>query len=251
MTAPALYHGNNSRIYANGYKLHRFAKSASIKKGADAPENTTIETPSRYITREADGLENGEYSQDGVHSDGTGSIRAILKAALDSETDAQIVVMPFGDTAYGTIGYAAKIQSSSLSINGEVKGVTAYSYGAKCDGPFQLVKSIFPMATVSADGTGTIVDLGAASNYGGRIYLQCVTATAITGHVVTVNTSANADMSSPDLIATFNTFAAAPAYQAIDIAVATNSFKRYIQVGHNITGTSVVVGVYAHQATRV
>lgn len=239
MSAPQRYHGKDSRLYANGYKIYQFIKKWKLGRKADVPEDTVIGTTSDARTRVADGLVDASLDCDGKFADESGEIDDQLSNSLNA---ANVVwnVLPFGDSAVGDAGYGLQCvensYDSTVSHNDIVLFSTSAEGSAGDDDVAERTKTLHPLAAVTTTGTGTALDNGAASTTGGAAYLQCTDASSPTTLDVIVQGSTTGAWGGEETtIATFTQLTTAHHAQRVEIA---GTIPRYTRSKHTVAGTS-------------
>lgn len=244
------YHGKNATHYCNGYALQSYFRKITLKRSAEAPENTTISLSAR--TREEDGMLEGSVGGEGVFDDSSGGIDEILESILGAQRSI-LSTFPGGE-AVGRPGYAMVGLEGEYASDNAYDDIITFSNNVDSDNDgdtlsegLERILCLHPLASRNSDSSGTILDLGAAKDNGGSAYLQ-VTSFSGTSVVFTIEHSDASDMTGATPLGTFDTVTSAHQGQRITLPSGTGAIKRYVRVTWNVTTATVsfVAGIHIH-----
>lgn len=247
MTAPAIKHGKNARVYANGYKVSTYLTTFELQRSCETDENTAMEPTSDYRTMESDGIEDASISYEGHYKDASGELDEILEGILGDDA---IVwnVMPWGEAAIGDKCYGLRTIENEYTSDASYDKHVACSGGAEAHGGAERCVILSPMATKTTSSQATAVNNAASSAYGGAAYLQCTGAASPTTLDVIVQGSTTGAFSGEETtVATFTQITSANHAERIAV---TGTVPQYLRAKWTISGTSFTFGVYFSRASR-
>ena len=183
----AFVHGKGSKTLINEYDLSAYFNNADLPREVDAVEVTTFGDSDReYIV----GLRNSTMSLSGFW-DASSSITPdeVLPADLGNATPILVTYAPNGLTV-GRITYSIRAYQTAYNVTGPVDGPASITLDLQGSQEVSRGVSLANLSAITCDGSGTVVDQGAASS-GAVAYLHVTDVNlSATGHfVVTVQDS--------------------------------------------------------------
>lgn len=233
-------HGKDGRVYANGYDLSAYLRSASVTREGDTAEVTTFSNngAKSYIAGLANGMLTAAGLFDPAANVGSNDIlRNALGGDASGNADNVWIVWPQGDTR-GNAGLAMLATGTKYAVNTPVNDVVDVQAEATSSVGVDNVTSLLALSSKTGTGAETSVDNAASSANGGAAYVLATTGTAFTSATVKVQHSSDnvtfADLCSFSITAE-NTAAR---------ATFTGTVNRYVRA--NITafsGTNLTLNV--------
>lgn len=225
----AASHGKNAKVFANGYELSGYLKSAGITKTADVAESSALgDSAKTYVA----GMKDATFAGEGMFDGAADAVDQVLAAALGTD-GSELVYLPVGDTL-GTFGYGMQSTQTSYSATSPVDDVVSISVEAQSSTGGERLITHHALAARANTANGTSVDGAAATTAGGVGYLQ---ATVIGGTPTgTIKLQDSADDSTFADIITFTDVTAARASQRVEIA---GTVRRYTRATWAVSGGTV------------
>lgn len=224
--------GNNVAIYIAGYNLSPFFNSAEDTDAVAKLEDTHFGDGRK---KSAPGIGEGSVKAAGDYDGSLGAVQEALKASLGNVVGEPGTLGYYGDS----FGLAATLWKNFTGKHSEKAAV-----GGKVVTDAELITSssgladgvwLHALSAVTATGTGTAFDGGAATATGWRATLHC-TARSGTTPTLVVKLQDSADNATFADVATFTTLSAAGGLYLASAAGAT--LRRYVRVIWTVTGTS-------------
>jgi hypothetical protein len=239
--------GDHVQVLVNGYDLTGDSNKVTFNDSRSALDMTAFgDAVQRYMV----GRRQSVIDHSGYVNPASGRSHPTLKSA---ELNGVVTVLlgqnaapVMGDPAYSLV--ALQSRYSPLPKTGEVVSFTAAYAAAKgtLDGWGTVLA---PATTITNTTTGSGLDQGAATTYGGAAYLHLLTAAAADRYSIIVEGADNAGFSSGlTTHATFTLNASAVGSERIAIA---GTIKRYVRVkATRISGTAGNTVVFAVNLVR-
>jgi hypothetical protein len=222
----AFEHGSKAQVLVNGYDLSPFLRSFSSPASVEAVEVTTFgATAKSYIP----GLLDATLTAEGLFDGAAQAVDEILAAALGKK-DSIWNWYPQGGEV-GKRGYGFAAIETSYEVETPVDGVAAVSVEAQSSVGREPVVVLHELREEAIDGSGTIIDNGAATNNGGVGYLHVA---QITGSVL-VTIEHSSDNFVADVLPLI-TFTLVNASRKAERVAVSGTVKRYVRVKWDITG---------------
>ena len=236
-------HGKDAEVFWNGYDLTSYLKTAGVERSCDTAETTTFGNDDKtYVA----GLGDATFSAEGLSDQTSPGSDEILNTALGVES-AEVSYYPEGDTI-GNFGHALQGQETAYSVTSPVSDVVSVSCSAQSSVGSERVVSLKALGQVTASGTATAVDSGAASSGGFAAYLHN---TGVVSGTVAVKIQDSADDSTyADL--TGGAFTDLTAGTTSERISGTANPRQYVRLVHtNAAGTATFqVGLSRNPTTN-
>lgn len=163
----AKYHGRHTRVYVDGYDISGFTNKIDMEQGADLVDVSCFtDDKKNYVT----GLFDSQFSQEGFFEDTpTSGGHAVLASRLNTSVQLLSTIGVYqGAPAFAGSAELEQMYSVESAITDAVKYKSKFiNFGTQGIDVGVLVNT-----KAQFNGTGAALDLGAASNNGGRAYLQ-------------------------------------------------------------------------------
>lgn len=236
-------HGKSTKVYANGYDLSTFFKTAGASGEADVPESTTFGASSKaYVAGLLDGTLSAEglWSNDEVAVDNSDNV---LQTALNQQAGF-VAYMPAGDVV-GNRAFCAEMIEAKYEVTADVADLVAVSAEFQADqGGFEPCVVLHPLASRTTTGNGTAFDYGATPDhqrlFGGTAFLMVGAVTGTTPTLVAKVQHSVDNTTWVDLI-TFTTASgtgSARTRQRAVTATTTTQVNRYVRATWTLGGTN-------------
>lgn len=226
--------GRNARVYVNGYDLSSAFANAQSQQQQGAYDVTTFRATSKAAIN---GLAEGTLSLDGYYEAGTGTVDAVLAAALGGEG----IAMVFADLdTIGRRGRACKAIETSYQVTAPVDGAVAVAAAIQADGGLDGIVSLHALGAETGTVNSASVDNGAATSNGAVGYIE---ATAFTGTSVTVKVQHSSDNTTWADLITFTAVSAANVTERKTSSGTVNRYARHVISGGTFTSVTEVVGL--------
>lgn len=161
------YHGKNMRVYVDGYDISGYTNSIDVQNTADTVDvGAFSSTAKEYVVGLFDsGIEHAGFFEDTPVSGG--------HAVLGGRIGSAVHFMALIGTAAPGYGFAGSAELENMySLEASISGAITHKSKLSNYGT-QGVDSVVTVASKrSQSGTSAPIDSGAASNSGGRAYLQ-------------------------------------------------------------------------------
>src|SRR6478752_4262759 len=223
-------HGSNAELWLDGVNASTYFNSLEFAVEVDTAETTTfrnswknhIEGP-YMATVETGGFYDPDYTA--------------LKDTL-SVADSVLTVLPAGSDDAGANARLVQVLATAYKESSPVGGAVAFNWSVEAKGTVGLGKVLYGPAAVTADGSGSNLDGGAATTTGAVAHLHVFSVSSADSVIVTIEDSANGSSG----WATIGTFASKSAAGAERITIA-GTVRRYVRATFDVTGTSVSINL--------
>jgi len=227
----AFVHGSKAKLYASGFDLTAFFKSASVQRTADMAETSAFLTSAKsYIP----GMHDATLSADGMYEGTATGVDAILSPLLGQETPL-VVALDVGVEAVGSVCHCMVGTQNTYDVDTSTDDVAAVSieFQSNVGAERCLIHKVLGAITTANDGNGASIDNVASSANGGVGYVQVTAASGTPTLTAKVQHSVD-DSVWADLI----TFTAVTVVGAERVAVA-GTVNRYTRSTETIDQGSV------------
>lgn len=220
---------NVSRVWLGALPLSCYARNLSVDSPTEMLETTTLCDAARTYIPD---VTTGTFSVDGPLDVVYANIHATTLNALKSATSTPFTFSPVADNGVVWLGDALE---TGLDYSSAPGSTVDWSMNATLNGQVDVNGVILQNGDVTADGSSSNTDNGAATTGGAVAHLHITTMSGITADTVIIEGSANGSSG----WATVASFAAATGIGAQRVEVA-GSVARYLRVTHDVTGTGTV-----------
>lgn len=231
-------HGSKTKVFANGYHLSRFLRSATASGTKDVAETSAFNDEAKtYIY----GLKDATLSCEGMFDGSASAVDEVLTAALGATTESEWTVLPAGDTI-GNRGWGFSAHQTTYEVSSPVDDVCMITAEAQSNVGREQVISHQAYGTVSASGTASsVVDNSVGTNGGGVAYLHA-TFTGSGTAVVKIQDSSD-NVTYADHITFSNLSGTATSSERVTVS---GTVDRYTRTTHTITGSGTLVFTTAY-----
>lgn len=233
--------GTQTRLLVNQWDFSGVSNALKVELKLNREECTVFQaTAKEYVAIDNDGT----ISQQGYFVDsGADTFEEEIAESILNASSLTVAALVGTSTAACPAYVARDATTNAMKVGGKTDGLLTLSGDWISGGNIFRGLRAFS-GTISATGTQTYIDLGAAGSAGGYgwLFVQTITGTA-TSATITVQSDDNTSFTTPATEGTF-TFSAVGAYE---IAL-TGTVDRYVRLNCTSTGGAtsfVVVGVVA------
>lgn len=241
----ATAHGSVAKLYANGYDLSAYMRTATFAGTADVADTTVWGLGSKtYIPGFSDATLTGEGIYDADMAPGLANKPDdVLAAALGNATKSNITYLPRGDSL-GARARLLRADETSYEITSPRDDISAVSFEAQSStGAAASAVVLRPLAgalTLTTTGAGTavsdeVLDTPVATTFGGLAVLQVVSKGGGAGNLTVLVESSVNGSTGWGTIATFATVTAAPGSEVVVIPSGT-TINIYVRASWTVTG---------------
>ena len=231
----ARYSSKDCVFVVDGYNILGVLADVGHSVEAVLEEDTAL--GDTWATFDALGLSKADLSQEGWFDDAADSVNAALN---EQQGVSRILTLGFEGNTIGQhfTGYqgAMQVDYNRLASRAKLHRCNARYQGS---GTAEDGRILHALTAQTADGNteATPVDNGAATDYGGAVYLQ-LTALTLGGYTdLTVKVRHSADNVTYADLVTFTALVTAPGKERKTIAAGAASMRRYLAVSWAFTGT--------------
>lgn len=217
----------NSRLYVGTLGWHVFSRGFNFTDSVDMLDATVLPNTSKVVIP---GPESATISHDMLLDTATSGNFATLntwKGTPQTET------LLWAGTTRGTECLMVTANQSNFTVSSPTDGIVSASGTVQCDGGIDFGIVLDPETGITANGTTTAVDNGAATSNGGVAHLHVTGFTGLTSDTILVEHST--DNSTFTTLGTF-TVVSGTTSQRLVIAAAT-TVNRYVRVKDTVVGT--------------
>lgn len=161
-------HGKNTCLYINGVDLSQFFRSVDEPKTKDTIESTTFRDRHR---KRLSGHIDGTFTAEGIWDGDALSADMILDQLLSSDAESVVSWIPV-DTTTGDPGFGTTLIETAYNVSGSFDDLVSTSIEGETNVGRDSVRILHPKASETATGTGTEIDHGGSTAFGGVGYLH-------------------------------------------------------------------------------
>lgn len=228
-------HGKTTKVLINHFDLSSYFQDASFSSSVETAETTTygvLGGAKTYVV----GLEDATISLSGLFDGDANAIDEVLTNLLGSSTDVNFTIASDGGMVLGARCISGQSNETKYDLKSPVADVVTASADFQVDAEASRGVILAPLSTVSATGTGTSVDNGAATTNGGIAVLH-VPANTRNGTII-VKVQHSSDNSTFTDLATFATVATTTKTSEYLSVAAGTTVNRYLRVSYTVAGTT-------------
>ena len=228
---PTFRHGKNVRLYVDEFDFSSYFNDASATTNIDTAETSAFgDSAKTYIVGHTDGTVSLSGMFESTASTGTDDFFA---SALGSSTKQNVIVSLEG-TALGSRIVAMQADSTSYEVSSPIGDVVQASVEFQANEGVNHGVLVSNGSAVTATGSGTGVDNGAATTNGGVGYLS-VPVNTRNGNI-TVKIQSSADNSTFADLVTFTVVSGSTVTsERIEV---TGTVARYLRVNYTVAGST-------------
>jgi hypothetical protein len=231
----AFRHGKNTKVLVNAFDLSSYFNDVTVAASVETAETTTFGATGNsktYVT----GLNDATVTTSGLFDGATGAIDETIGTILSSDADVNFTIAQDGGMTLGARCVSGQAIETKYDITSPVSDVVSLSCDFQVDAEASRAVILAPLSTVSATGTSTSVDNGAATSNGGTAVLH-VPANTRNG-TIGVKIQHSSDNSTFVDLVTFTTVSTATTTsERIVVAVAT-TVNRYLRMSYTVAGST-------------
>lgn len=228
---PTFRHGKNVKVFVDEFDFSSYFNDVSASTTVETAETTSFGSDAKeYIT----GLRDGTVSLSGMF-EGTASVGTddYFETVLGADVKQKVIVASEGHTLGGR-AVMLESDATSYEVSGAIADVVQASAEFQSSEGVEHGVILSSGAAITATGTGTGVDNGAATSNGGVGYLS-VPVNTRNGNV-TVKIQASADNSTfADLITFTVVSSATKTSERVEV---TGTVARYLRVSYTVAGAT-------------
>ena len=240
-------HGKNTKVLVDQFDLSSYFNDVSLSASVETAETTTFGVSGGAKTY-VSGLSDSTVTTSGLFDGAAGAVDEIIGNILSSDTDVNFTVAPDGGMTLGARCVSGQAIETKYDVTSPVSDVVSISCDFQVDAEASRAVILAPLSTVSATGTSTSVDNGAASTNGGSAILHVPTNTRNGTIIVKIQHSSD-NTTFVDLV-TFATVSTATATsQRVVVAVAT-TVNRYLRMSYTVagsTGSAIIAATFGRR----